>query len=91
MNKPKNTTIKSTAYLKLSASVQYEGMRKSVKKNWWLLALIWLLSVGIGIITAFLITGWLGVLVGLVLSFIPFYLGTKAIMTIIQKDIYHDN
>ena len=90
MRKPKNTTIKLSPGLKVSVKIQYETMRKYIKKRWWLIALTWLSTIGIAIITAFLITGWLGVLIGSLLSAIPFYLGTIAIMVIVQRDIYHE-
>ena len=73
----------------ISGSLSMVRIRKSFKKNWWLITLTWIVTVLIATTTTFWVKGWLGLLVGVVLSVIPFSLGILAIEKVIEKEAHH--
>ncbi|RPJ63747.1 MAG: hypothetical protein EHM12_01530 [Dehalococcoidia bacterium] len=80
---------------KLSGTLNSEGHVQAIKthkshvRNWLLIIFIWIFTVGIQTITSFWVTGWFGMILGIVLSAIPFFLGLWAVKTIIEKETWY--
>jgi polyferredoxin len=75
--------------LGLKGHLQKTKTRKSQVRNWLLIILIWIVTVGIQAITSFLVTGLLGMVLGIALSAIPFFLGFRAVKTVIEKETWY--
>ncbi|MGD0795198.1 MAG: hypothetical protein ABR958_06405 [Dehalococcoidales bacterium] len=73
----------------INSSLEIVRIIKSFKKNWRLITLTWIVTVLIATMTTFLFKGWLGILIGVVLSVIPFFLGILAIEKVIEKEVHH--
>ena len=73
-------TLGSTGHLQATKT------HKSQVRNWLLIILIWIVTVGIQAITSFLVTGLFGMILGVALSAIPFFFGFWAVKTVIEKE-----
>ncbi len=75
--------------LGLEGYLQRTKTHKSQIRNWLLIILIWIVTVGIQAITSFLVAGLFGMILGIALSAIPFFLGFWAVKTIIEKETWY--
>ncbi len=76
--------------LGLKGDLNATRIHQYYKKRWLIVALIWVVTITVQVVTSFLITGWMGLILGIVLSAIPFFLGIWAITKVIEKDTYYN-
>jgi len=57
------------------------------KRDWSKLAIVAIVTVGSPILTGFWVTGWLGVIVGIVIGIGAFFLGLWAVTKVVTKTI----
>jgi len=89
MNKKKDVIIKvPTAHVKFKALppkiIIYEI---HWEKDWWKLSIVLILIVTSQWFTSYIMTGWLGMILGLVLSVGIFFLGIYAVTRTVTKNI----
>jgi len=81
--------VELSNHIDLKNSGQVTKTHKIRLCNWLIIILIWIVTVGIQAITSFWVTGLLGMILGVILSAIPFFLGIWAIKTIIERDTWY--
>ncbi len=76
--------------LVLKGDLKATRIHQYYKKRWLWIALTWVFTIAVQVVTSFLITGYMGLILGIALSAIPFFLGIRAITKVIEKDTYHN-
>lgn len=82
---PKHYTYISLVKIGIRNTSKAIKIHTYFKKNWKVVTLTWALTFAVSLIS-YWITGWLGIIVGMVLSIIPFYFGINAVTKIIEKE-----
>jgi hypothetical protein len=73
----------------IKEDLQGTKTHKFQKRNWLLIILIWIFNIACQPVTSILVTGLFGMLLGIILSAVSFFLGIWAVTTIIEKETWH--